>query len=82
MTRMERSEAVAQMRALCNEIGGTVTRLHPLVPRLAEPTAQGEILKALFGLTKELEVVSASALYWYFLTAAFTAVWFVVYVQK
>jgi cytochrome c oxidase subunit 3 len=34
------------------------------------------------GRTKELEVVSASALYWYFLTAAFTAVWFVVYVQK
>jgi cytochrome c oxidase subunit 3 len=34
------------------------------------------------GRTKELEVVSASALYWYFLTAAFTAMWFVVYVQK
>ena len=57
MDPMERSEAVAQMRALCHEIGGTVTRLHPLVPRLAEPTTQGEILKALFGLTKELEVV-------------------------
>jgi hypothetical protein len=26
--------------------------------------------------------VSAHALYWYFLTVAFTAVWFVVYVQK
>jgi heme/copper-type cytochrome/quinol oxidase subunit 3 len=34
------------------------------------------------GRTKELEIVSASALYWYFLTVAFTAVWFVVYVQK
>ncbi|NCZ68642.1 MAG: hypothetical protein EBY80_00330 [Actinobacteria bacterium] len=34
------------------------------------------------GRTKELEVVSANALYWYFLTAAFTALWFVVYVQK
>ncbi|MFM8857913.1 MAG: cytochrome c oxidase subunit 3 [Actinomycetota bacterium] len=34
------------------------------------------------GRTKELEVVSSHALYWYFLTAAFTAVWFVIYVQK
>lgn len=34
------------------------------------------------GRTREIEVVSSQALYWYFLTAAFTAVWFVVYVQK
>jgi cytochrome c oxidase subunit 3 len=34
------------------------------------------------GRTKELEVVSSHALYWYFLTAVFTAVWFVIYVQK
>ena len=45
------------MRALCNEISGAVTRLHPMVPKLAEPAAQAEILKALFGLTKEVEVV-------------------------
>jgi cytochrome c oxidase subunit 3 len=30
----------------------------------------------------DVSIVSASALYWYFITAAFTAVWFVVYVQK
>jgi len=34
------------------------------------------------GRTKEVELVSSQALYWYFLTAAFTAIWFVVYVQK
>lgn len=34
------------------------------------------------GRTREIEMVSSQALYWYFLTAAFTAVWFVVYVQK
>ncbi|MFM8531421.1 MAG: hypothetical protein ACKOD2_17455 [Ilumatobacteraceae bacterium] len=28
------------------------------------------------------EILSAHALYWYFLTAAFCAVWFVIYVQK
>ena len=30
----------------------------------------------------DVSIVSANALYWYFITAAFTAVWFVVYVQK
>lgn len=34
------------------------------------------------GRNKEVELVSAHALYWYFLTAAFCAVWFVIYVQK
>ncbi|MEI8391798.1 MAG: hypothetical protein WCG40_04790 [Actinomycetes bacterium] len=34
------------------------------------------------GRSKDVELLSAHALYWYFLTAAFCAVWFVVYVQK
>ena len=34
------------------------------------------------GRMKEVELVSAHALYWYFLTAAFSALWFVIYVQK
>jgi heme/copper-type cytochrome/quinol oxidase subunit 3 len=34
------------------------------------------------GRTKEVELVSAHALYWYFLTAAVSALWFVIYVQK
>lgn len=34
------------------------------------------------GRTRELEMVSSHALYWYFLAAAFAAVWFVIYVQK
>ena len=55
--RMERSEAIGQMRATCNELGNAVTRLHPLVPRLNAPPAQAEILKALFELTKQVEVV-------------------------
>ena len=54
---MERSEAIGQMRATCNELSKTVTRLQPLVPRLNAPAAQGEILKALFELTKQVEVV-------------------------
>lgn len=34
------------------------------------------------GRSDDQQVVSAHALYWYVLTAAFTAVWFLVYVQK
>lgn len=34
------------------------------------------------GRAGDLEVVAASALYWYFSTVAFAAVWFVVYVTK
>ena len=34
------------------------------------------------GRDDDQQVISAHALYWYFLTAAFVAMWFVVYVQK
>ena len=54
---MEQTEAIGQMRATCNELGKAVTRLHPLVSRLNAPPAQAEILKALFELTKQVEVV-------------------------
>lgn len=54
---MERTEAIGQMWATRNELGNAVTRLHPLVPRLNAPPAQAEILKALFELTKQVDVV-------------------------
>lgn len=38
--------------------------------------------RALGGRHREVELVSAHALYWYFAAAAYTAVWFVVYVTK
>ena len=34
------------------------------------------------GRSDDMHVASAHAMYWYFLTAVFTAMWFVVYVQK
>ena len=34
------------------------------------------------GRDNDIDVVNAHAFYWYFLTAAFVVVWFVVYVQK
>ena len=38
--------------------------------------------RALGGREREVELVSAHALYWYFAAAAYAAVWFVVYVTK
>lgn len=54
---MERPEAIAAIRERTNQIAATVTSLHPLVPKLADAPTQTELLKALFELTKQVEVV-------------------------
>jgi len=51
------NEAIGELRKKSEEIGRTVTTMHPLVPKLGDETAQGEIYKALFELTKQVEVV-------------------------
>jgi cytochrome c oxidase subunit 3 len=38
--------------------------------------------RALGGRRGELELVSSHAMYWYFVAAAFSGVWFLVYVTK
>ena len=38
--------------------------------------------RALGGRGDELELVSSYAMYWYFVAAAFSGVWFLVYVTK
>lgn len=40
------------------------------------------IFRYLGGRSGEVELLSAHAMYWYFLTAAFAVEWFVIYVQK
>ncbi len=40
------------------------------------------MFRAVAGRLEDSSVMSAHALYWYFLTAVFVALWFVVYVQK
>ena len=40
------------------------------------------LFKSIGGRATNTDLMSAHALYWYFLAAAYTAVWFVVYVQK
>ena len=51
------SETVRELRTKSEEIGRVVTSMHPLVPKLGDAAAQGEIYKALFELTKQVEVV-------------------------
>jgi hypothetical protein len=54
---MERPEAISAIRERVNLVAANITAIHPLVPRLADPPTQTELLKALFELTKQVEVV-------------------------
>jgi hypothetical protein len=53
---------IEDIRGKANQISRLVTELHPLTGQLGEPTAQGEILRALFELTKQVEVVKKQLL--------------------
>lgn len=59
---MERPEVIRQMREHSNQIAAQVTAMHPLVPRLADAPAQAEVFKALFELTRQVEVVKKQLL--------------------
>ena len=54
---MNRPAAIAEIRAAYNTLAAGVTSIHPLVPALADEPAKAEIVKALFELTKNVEVV-------------------------
>ena len=54
---MEPNSAIREIRDRANQIAAHVTAIHPLVPKLAHPPTQDELLKALFELTKQVEVV-------------------------
>lgn len=45
------------LREGCRQLSSGVTGMHPLVGKVADPTAKAEILKALFEITKQVEVV-------------------------
>lgn len=53
----ERTAGIEQIRITGNQIANLITRIHPLVSKLADPPTQNEILRALFELTKQVEVV-------------------------
>jgi len=54
---MTAKEAIAQLRDSSNTIAKQVTAMHPVVPKLENPDAQNEIFRALFELTRAVEVV-------------------------
>jgi hypothetical protein len=53
---------VAEMRSRADQISKLVTELHPLTPKLGKPEAQNEILRALFELTRQVEVIKKQLL--------------------
>ena len=54
---MDRPTAIAQIRTACQQIASGVTNIHPLLPALGDEPTKAEIIKALFELTKSVEVV-------------------------
>ena len=56
------TSAIQKIRDECNAISQAVTRIHPAVPALSDKPAQDEIYKALYALTKEVEVVKKQLL--------------------
>jgi len=54
---MERAEATQQIREHCNNASAAVTKIHPLLNALGDDATKGEIVKALFEITKNVEVV-------------------------
>ena len=54
---MDRNAAITQIRAAAQQIASGVTSIHPLLPALADEPTKAEIVKALFELTKNVEVV-------------------------
>ena len=54
---MERNDAIKEIRDRIHQISAQVTAIHPLTPKLADPPTQTELFKALFELTKQVEVV-------------------------
>jgi hypothetical protein len=54
---MDRATASQQIKETCNTIALAVTKMHPLLNALGNDATKGEIVKALFEITKNVEVV-------------------------
>ena len=54
---MAANEAIRELRRMSEEMGRQITAMHPWVPKVGDPEAQNEIFRALFELTKQVEVV-------------------------
>jgi len=54
---MDRATASPQIREHCNTASMAVMKIHPLLNALGDDTTKAEIVKALFEITKNVEVV-------------------------
>jgi len=59
---MNPAEAISELRLRSNELSRVITAMHPTIKQLGNPAAQGEIVRALFELTKQVEVVKKQLL--------------------
>jgi hypothetical protein len=57
LQRMDRSEAISAIRAQAQQIATGVTALHPLLNDLGDEGTKGEIVKAMFEITRAVETV-------------------------
>ena len=54
---MSPHETIPKLRSHCDSLAHIVTQMHPEVRALGHPPTQAEILRALFELTRQVEVV-------------------------
>ena len=54
---MDRATASQQIREHCNVVSTAVMKVHPLLNGLGDDATKGEIVKALFEITRNVEIV-------------------------
>ena len=54
---MDRATASQQIREHCTTVATAVMKMHPLLKDLNDDATKGEIVKALYEVTKNVEVV-------------------------
>jgi hypothetical protein len=54
---MEKPTAIAQIKKACNQIATELMSIHPATTALGEKPVQDEIYKAIYELTKNLEMI-------------------------
>ncbi|MEW6157194.1 MAG: hypothetical protein AB1813_07150 [Verrucomicrobiota bacterium] len=54
---MDRESAIVEIKRACNVISLELMKIHPAVPPLADKPTQEEIYKALYDLTKAVEII-------------------------
>lgn len=59
---MDGTNPIQELRARSEEIGRVITAMHTVVPKLGDPATQNEVIRALFELTKQVEVIKKQLL--------------------